>query len=247
MKNEKLIREIESIFKDNKSRYGVRRVWAELAMRGQKINHKKIQRLMNKLGLKGLRPKVKYHSYNGVVGLIANNHVNRDFKATKPDKKWATDVSQFKLLWGKCYLSPILDMFTGEIISYDLSLHPDFSQTTRMLDAAFKTHPNIEGLIFHSDQGWQYQMKKYGSMLANHGIIQSMSRKGNCFDNSIMESFFGTMKNEMFYGHEPEFKTFDQFKQAVDDYIYYFNNKRIKAKTKWMPPLLFREASMSVL
>ena len=202
---------------------------------------------MNKLGLKAIKPKVKYHSYMGRIGVVADNIINRDFKATKPNEKWTTDVSEFKCPFGKAYISPILDMFGTDIVSWDLSLSPNFEQTTRMLDEAFKKNPNLKGLIFHSDQGWQYQMRQYSEKLKEKGIIQSMSRKGNCIDNCIMETFFGTLKREMFYGHEQEFQTFEQLKQAIAEYIDYYNNKRIKGKTKWMPPAKFREASMLAL
>ncbi|WP_027120151.1 IS3 family transposase, partial [[Mycoplasma] testudinis] len=225
--------------------YGVRRVWAELKNQGKKINHKKVQRLMNKLGLKAKRKKRKYHSYVGQVGKIAKNLINRNFKTKKPNKKWSTDVSEFSCPFGKVYLSPILDMHCGDIVAWDLSLSPNFDQITRMLDQAFKKFPNLKGLIFHSDQGWQYQMKNYRKRLKENGIKQSMSRKGNCYDNCIIESFFGIMKNEMFYGHEQEFKTFAKFKNAVAEYMDYYNNKRIKNKTKWMPPSRFRETSIS--
>ena len=116
-----------------------------------------------------------------------------------------------------------------------------------MLDEAFIKYPNVEGLIFHSDQGWQYQHNYYQERLKEMGIVQSMSRKGNCIDNCIMESFFGTLKNEMFYGHESEFKSFEEFKKAISDYINYYNNERIKKKTKWMPPTKYRETSMMSL
>ena len=232
------------IFNANKGRYGVRRVYRELLNQGYNINHKKVQRLMKKLSLKGKRPKEKYHSYMGNVGRIADNLINRDFSASGPDEKWTTDVSQFNLPFGKCYLSPILDMYTNEIISYDLSLHPNYEQIVNMLNEAFRRHPDVSGLIFHSDQGWQYQMRHYTETLKDHGIIQSMSRKGNCYDNCIMETFFGRMKTEMFYGHEKEYQTFEQFSKAVEEYINYYNNQRIQKKTKWMPPVLFRKASI---
>ena len=160
-RNEEIISKITTIFSEHKSRYGVRRIHKELINRGYHINHKKVQRLMHKLSLKGIRPKEKYHSYKGTVGKIADNIINRDFSAKRPDEKWTTDVSQFNLPFGKCYLSPILDMCTNEIISYDLSLHPNFEQITNMLDRAYQDHPDISGLIFHSDQGWQYQNERY--------------------------------------------------------------------------------------
>ena len=244
IRNEGIIAEITAIYTEHKGRYGVRRIHKELINHGHHINHKKVQRLMKKFSLKGKLPKEKYHSYRGTVGKIADNIINRDFTASRPDEKWTTDVSQFNLPFGKCYLSPILDMFTNEIISYDLSLHPNYEQITNMLDKAFETHPDIKGLIFHSDQGWQYQMRHYTDTLKEHGIIQSMSRKGNCIDNCIMETFFGRMKTEMFYGYEKEYKTFEEFSKAVAEYIDYYNNRRIQKKTKWMPPALFRSTSI---
>ena len=238
---------IQDIFYENKGRYGFKRITAELRNRDYVINHKKVLRLMTKMGLRAVRKKQKYHSYVGEVGHIADNIINRDFVATKPNEKWTTDISQFNCPFGKSYLSPIIDMGMGDVVAWDLSQNPNLEQTKRMLDEAFKKHPNLEGLIFHSDMGWQYQHNYYQQRLKERGIIQSMSRKGNCIDNCIMESFFGVMKNEMFYGHESEFKTFDQFKKAVTDYIVYYNNHRIKSKTKWMPPSKFREASMLAL
>ena len=238
--------EITLIYNEHKGRYGVRRIYHELINRGFTVNHKKVQRLMNKLNLKGKTPKEKYHSYQGTVGVIADNLIQRDFKADKPNKKWTTDVSQFNFNWGKCYLSPILDMYNDEIISYNLSLHPNFEQIEDMLNKAFNKYDDLSGLIFTSDQGWQYQNQRYVAFLKDKGIIQSMSRKGNCYDNCIIESFFGTLKNEIYYGLESSYKSFEEFSKALDEYIYYFNNLRIQSKTKWMPPVKYRETSISL-
>ena len=182
---------------------------------------------------------------NTEVGKIAANLINRDFSTTAPLEKWTTDVSQFNLPWGKCYLSPILDMNTNEIISYDLSRSPNMNQISNMLKRAFDKFENTKGIIFHSDQGWQYQHEYYRNELKEHGLIQSMSRKGNCYDNCIMETFFGRLKNEMFFGHEKDFSSFEDFAKAIDEYIDYYNNKRIQSKTKWMPPVLYRKTSMN--
>lgn len=243
-KNQNVMDEIRKVFEANRGRYGVRRVHQVLISKGYKINHKKVQRLMHKMALKGHRPKEKYHSYLGEVGKIADNIINRDFSATAPLQKWTTDVSQFNMPWGKCYLSPILDMYTNEIVAYDLSLHPTLDQVTRMLKKAFRRFPHTQGLILHSDQGWQYQHASYRRLLREKGIVQSMSRKGNCYDNCIMETFFGRLKNEMFYGNEKTFTSFQDFKMAIDKYIHYYNNSRIQSKTKWMPPAIYRKASI---
>ena len=244
-RNKDLVVEIQQIFDANKGRYGVRRVHRELVNRGYAVNHKRVQRLMHEIGLFGKRPKEKYHSYKGEVGKIADNLINRDFSTTAPLQKWTTDVSQFNFTWGKCYFSPLLDMNTNEIISYDLSLSPNLEQIRRMLNRAFEKFPSVNGLIVHSDQGWQYQHTIFRELLKEYGVIQSMSRKGNCYDNCIMETFFGRMKNEMYYGSEKEYGSFEAFSTAVDEYINYYNNQRIQAKTKWMPPVKYRETSMS--
>ena len=242
-RNVDLLEEIEKIYISNKRRYGVRRIYQELCNRGYTVNHKRIQRLMHKAGLLGKRPKEKYHSYKGKVGKVADNVINRNFKADAPLQKWTTDVSQFNFSWGKCYLSPILDMATNEIISYDISLSPNLEQIKRMLDKAFSKFPKISGLVLHSDQGWQYQHTLYRQKLAENGILQSMSRKGNCYDNCIIETFFGRMKTEMYYGYEEMYDSFKTFSKAVDEYIDYYNNERIQSKTKWMPPTKYRKAS----
>ena len=243
-RNKTLMDEIKEIYEHHKGRYGVRRIHRELVNRGCNVNHKRVQRLMHNMGLLGKRPKEKYHSYRGEVGKVADNVINRDFNAAAPLQKWTTDVSQFNFTWGKCYLSPILDMYSNEIISYDLSLHPNLNQIHRMLNDAFDKFPYVKGLIFHSDQGWQYQHQYYRTTLKEHGIIQSMSRKGNCYDNCVMETFFGRMKNEMYYGYEKAYDSFDAFAKAVKEYIHYYNNERIQKKTKWMPPVKYREASI---
>ena len=149
---------------------------------------------MNKAGLKGKCPKEKYHSYKGTVGKVADNIINRDSVQQHHYKSGLQTYLNLNFHGGKCYFSPILDMNTNEIISYDLSLHPNLDQIKRMLEKAFNKFPKTEGLILHSDQGWQYQHFYYRNELKEHGIIQSMSRKGNCYDNSIMETFFGRMK-----------------------------------------------------
>jgi len=176
-------------------------------------------------GIYGVRRIYQELCRRGFV--VAANIINRDFTADRPLQKWSTDVSQFTFSWGKCFFSPILDMSTNEIISYDLSLNPNLEQVQRMLNIAFKKFPDVNGLILHSDQGWQYQHAFYQRSLEERGIIQSMSRKGNCYDNCIIETFFARMKNEMFYGFEKEYSTFKEFQTAVEEYIDYYNKGSI--------------------
>ena len=159
-------------------------------------------RIEDSCGPEALQHKNQNKEWTAAQKKVVANIINRDFSTDRPLQNWTTDVSQFTLPWGKCYLSPILDMNTNEIISYNLSLSPNMEQIKDMLHKAFERFPSVNGLIMHSDQGWQYQHATYRSELRKHKIIQSMSRKGNCYDNCIMKTFFGRLKNEMFYGYE---------------------------------------------
>lgn len=239
--------QIKSIFYEHKGRYGYRRITMELKNRGFKVNHKTIYKLMNILGLKSIqRPKRKYSSYKGTIGKIADNLLGRDFKANKPNQKWVTDITEFKVNNEKLYLSPIVDLFNGEVVSYSLSRHPVFKQVLDMLEKAFNIAGNVSGLILHSDQGWQYQMKQYQAILKAKKIRQSMSRKGNCLDNSCAENFFGILKSELFYPKEKEYKNIGELEKDIIEYIYYYNNSRIKSKLKGMSPVKYRKHSLSV-
>ena len=202
----------------------------ELHNRGYRINHKTVQRLMGLLGMKCMVRIKKCRSYKGQVGKIAPNLIQRNFKADAPNKKWTTDITEFSLFGKKLYLSPILDMYNGEIISYNIGEHPVLNQVLDMLDQAFLKIPDDTNLIFHSDQGWQYQHKQYQKRLQEKGIRQSMSRKGNCLDNSVMENFFGLLKSELLYLRE--FSSIEEFRVELEKYIDYYNNKRIKNKLK---------------
>lgn len=170
----------------------------------------------------------KYNSFKGEVGRIASNLLERDFKADKPNQKWATDVTEFALFGIKLYPSPIIDLFNGEVVAYNLSYHPNLNQVTDMLNQAFAKLPEDTGLILHSDQGWQYQHKHYQKVLKDKGIHQSMSRKGNCLDNACAEIFFSLLKTELLYLQE--FESVEHFIAELHAYIEWYNNKRIKLK-----------------
>lgn len=246
-KNIGIIDKIKEIYYENKRRYGYRRITLELKNQGFNINHKKIQRLMKKFNLQSIiRKKRKYSSYKGQIGKVANNHINRDFEATAPNQKWFTDVTEFNLRGEKLYLSPILDAYGRYIISYDVSRSPNLEQINHMLNLAFKENENYENLIFHSDQGWQYQHKSYQERLREKKIIQSMSRKGNSLDNGLMECFFGLLKSEMFYDQEDNYKTLEELEKAIEKYIDYYNNKRIKEKLKGLTPASYRSQSLLI-
>jgi|TARA_B110000240_G_C13414494_1_gene416657 putative transposase len=229
---------INRIYHYHKGRYGYRRITLEINKRGILINHKTVLKLMRELGLKSLIRVKRYKSYKGQIGLTAPNILQRNFKTAKPNKKWATDITEFKVLGNKLYLSPIIDLFNGEIISYDLSEKPDFKQVVAMLKMSFKKISNHKNLILHSDQGWQYQMKQYRRLLQDKGIIQSMSRKGNCLDNAVIESFFGILKSELFYLNK--YESISQLKKDIKEYIEYYNNERIKENLSGMSPIEYR-------
>jgi putative transposase len=222
-------------------RYGYRRVTAEMRRQNICINHKVVMRLMKEEGLTSKVRMKKYRSYRGQIGKIAPNIIDRDFAAGRPNQKWTTDITEFSLFGKKLYLSPILDMFNGEIVSYDISTAPALPQVMNMLEKAFAKVKNTKGIVLHSDQGWQYQHAYYQKALKNHGIIQSMSRKGNCLDNSVMENFFGLLKSELLYLQK--FKSLEDFEKKLHEYIYYYNNKRIKLKLKGMSPVEYRTHS----
>jgi putative transposase len=229
---------IKGIFEEHQGRYGYRRITLELRNRGIKINHKTVRRLMNEMGLKCLVRMKKYRSYRGNVGKVAPNILERDFKASEPHEKWVTDVTEFHLYGEKLYLSPILDLYNGEIIAYNIEKRPVYQLVSKMLDKALERLKDGDAPILHSDQGWHYQMKQYQYALKEHGITQSMSRKGNCLDNAVMENFFGLLKSELLY--LKEFESMEHFKVELEKYIYYYNHKRIKAKLKGMSPVQYR-------
>ena len=235
--------EIATIYHENKGRYGYRRVTDELHNRGIRLNHKTVQRLMKELGLVCRVRMKKYRSYKGEQGKVAGNELNRQFRAEKPNQKWVTDVTEFRLFGQKLYLSPILDLYSGDIVTYTISDSPNLLMVTTMLEQAFRQIPDSTGLLLHSDQGWHYQHKQYRKMLEEKGVKQSMSRKGNCYDNAVMENFFGHLKSELLYLQE--FDSIEHFKAELIDYIDYYNNRRIKARLKGLPPALHRQQALS--
>ena len=244
-KYEAVKKDIVEIFNENKSRYGYRRILVELRKKGCTLNHKTVLKLMRSLNLRGKQRKNgKYHSYKGEVGKVADNLLKRNFYAEKPFEKLTTDVTEFKIGDEKVYLSPVLDMFNREIVSYSISTSPNLQQIRDMLHGLFEKLPSDARPLFHSDQGWQYQHAEYQRLLAEHNITQSMSRKGNCMDNGIMENFFGRLKVEMYYGEK--FESPRGFIEKLEEYIHYYNNNRISLKLKGMSPVQYRTHSHSI-
>lgn len=244
---EERILEIRKAHKD----FGYRRIHRELRKQGLKINKKKVQRIIQKLGLQVTsfrRKSRKYSSYRGTVGKIAPNRLRRRFETNIPHQKITTDTTEFKyyttdekgrMVIKKLYLDPYLDLYNREIISYGISQRPSAESIREALKEAIRiTEDCPYRRTFHSDQGWAYQMKGYTEELETNRIYQSMSRKGNCHDNAIMESFFGILKQEMYYGIV--YHSYEELKEAIERYIQYYNQQRIKQSLEWMSPTEYR-------
>lgn len=232
---------IRAVYEHHRGRYGYRRITAALHQAGQTVNHKTVQRLMRALGLKSLvRPK-KYRAYRGQQANIPNV-LARQFQARQPNQKWVTDVTEFNVRGEKLYLSPVMDLYNGEIVSYTMQRRAHFSLVNGMLKKALAKLCGEDAPLLHSDQGWQYQMPAYRRQLAERGLTQSMSRKGNCLDNAAMESFFGILKSELFY--LSRFDSIEQLQTSIRRYIRYYNHDRIKTKLKGLSPVQYRTQAL---
>ena len=231
--------------------YGYRRILGELRNQGYSINKKKVQRIVQKLGLQVMsytRKSRKYSSYRGKIGTVAPNRIRRRFDTHIPHQKITTDTSEFKyyeidekghMTMHKLYLDPFMDMCNGEILSYGIDQKPSAKNVMDALDKAIKITADCPyRRTFHSDQGWAYQMKVYSHRLKKERIFQSMSRKGNCLDNSVMENFFGLLKQEIYYG--VVYYSYEELKSEIERFIKYYNEKRIKEKLGWMSPVQYR-------
>ncbi|EIV5850698.1 IS3-like element ISKpn1 family transposase, partial [Klebsiella pneumoniae] len=203
---------------------------------------KTVQRLMAELSLRSVIRAKKYRAWKGRTGEAAPNILSRNFGASKANEKWVTDVTEFPVQGKKLYLSSVLDLFNREVIAYSLSERPVMEMVNTMLDGAFPKLRPGDAPLLHSDQGWHYRMRSYQERLKAHGMTQSMSRKGNCLDNAVMENFFGTLKSECFYLRE--FRSVSALRKAVEDYIHYYNNERISLKLKGLSPVEYRTQAL---
>ncbi|EFD4966212.1 IS3-like element IS1397 family transposase [Escherichia coli] len=229
---------IASIFHEHRGCYGYRRIHCELQKRGLKFSGKTVRKLMQQLGLKSPVRLKKYRSYRGNMGLAAENILQRQFKAEAPCEKWVTDITEFRAGGQKLYLSPILDLFNGEIVAWETACRPTEELVKRMLNKGLESLAEGEKPLLHSDQGWHYRIKSYQSALADKGLVQSMSRKGNCLDNAVMENFFGHLKEEMYYRRD--YRSVEELENAVNEYITYWNQKRIKLSLGGLSPVEYR-------
>ena len=229
---------IAELYNKNKGRYGYRRLTLAMRDDGYVINGKTVRRLMAEAGIKCQVRMKKFKSYKGEVGKIAPNLLERDFKADAPHKKMVTDVTEFHLFGVKLYLSPVLDLYNSEWIYYTIYKHPVMDMVLDMIKGTVSVIGSNTNAILHSDQGFHYQHKDYQKLLKDNHIIQSMSRKGNCLDNAVMENFFGLLKSELLYLQN--FDSVEHFLSELEDYLHYYNNDRIKAKLNGMSPVQYR-------
>ncbi len=229
---------VRAVFDAHAARYGYRRVTAALRNEGLQVNHKAVQRVMGEMGLRCcVRPK-KYRAWRGEVGRAAPDLLQRCFNADEPNRKWVTDVTEFNVKGRKLYLSPVLDLYNGEIVAYETAERPAFELVGNMLKKALSGLGRDERPLLHSDQGWHYRIPAWRHLLASRALTQSMSRKGNCLDNAAMESFFATLKSEFFYPQH--FEDIEQLRAGIDRYVHYYNHERIKLKLKGLSPVQYR-------
>jgi putative transposase len=217
---------IRAIYDEHKGRYGYRRITVALRSAiAEPVNHKCVQRLMQTMGLRSLiRAKKRLRQPTGVSDVRVANVIERDFSTKALNQKWVTDITEFNVNGHKLYLSACMDLYNGEIISHRMARRPVFELVSQTLRAALSRSKCTTELTVHSDQGWQYKMQPYREMLARRGVTQSMSRKGNCFDNAVIESLFGTLKAEYYYLAKPE--GIEMLEAGIHDYIRYYNHKR---------------------
>ena len=238
------ILEIRAEHKD----FGYRRIWGLLRQTGLLINKKRVQRIVQKLSLQVTsytRKSRKYNSYKGTVGKVAPNRLRRRFETSVAHQKIVTDTTEFKyyehdingkVVLRKAYLDPFLDLYNREAISYHFWKAPTAAGIMSALEQAIKATADCKyRRSFHSDQGWGYQMKAYQKRLKEERIFQSMSRKGTCLDNSVMENFLELLKQEIYYGRT--YTSFDELKRNIEQWIECYNTKRIKQKLGWLSPV----------
>jgi len=235
---------LTDIFTANHGRYGHRRIHTKLRKQGWTVAKKTVLKLMRSLGLVcKVRRKKRYNSYHGEPGSIAPNVLNREFNADAPNQKWVTDVTEFSVGDRKLYLSPVMDLFDRQIISYTIGSSPNLELTNTSLREALATLEDGQHLLVHSDQGFQYRHVTWRVLLEGSGAVQSMSRKGNCYDNAVMENFFGHLKEELF--HHVRYFSPDALATALHEYIRWYNTERISTKLKGLSPVQYRAQTLA--
>ncbi|MET4588815.1 putative transposase [Arthrobacter sp. 754] len=240
----KLKAAVTEVFETNHGRYGHRRVHTELLNQGWTVAKKTVLKLMRSLQLVcKVRRRKRYNSYKGEQGAVAPNVLNREFEADAPNRKWVTDVTEFNVGGRKLYLSPVMDLFDRQIISYTVGLSPNLALTNDSLREALTCLQPGQQPLVHSDQGFQYRHASWRTLIEGAGAVQSMSCKGNCYDNAVMENFFGHLKEELF--HRVRFLNTDALAAAIKDYIHWYNTKRISTKLEGLSPVQYRAQALA--
>jgi putative transposase len=235
--------EVKDIFYENQRRYGYRRVHVAVKSKGKTVSEKVIRKIMQEEKLMvTYRKKRNYNSYKGEISPAPENIVNRNFHANAPNKKWLTDLTEFRIPAGKVYLSPIIDCFDGIVVSWAIGTSPDAELVNTMLDDAISQLSDGEHPIIHSDRGSHYRWPGWISRVERVGLVRSMSRKGCSPDNSACEGFFGRLKNEMFYNRSWQGVSIEQFINELNNYIKWYNEKRIKIPLGGMSPVEYRRS-----
>lgn len=203
------------------------------------MSKKLVLALMRQLGFKSkVRIRRTYHSYQGHVSRIAPNVLARDFTAQAPGQKLVSDVTEFRVANRKLYLSPVLDLYDHTVVAHTMSTSPSTALTSESLKLALATCQPGPGVIVHTDQGFQYQHSSWRKLIEENKAVQSMSRKGNCYDNSVMENFFGHLKAEMYHGEH--FNSVEELTTEIATYIDWYNTERIQERLGGMTPMQYR-------
>ena len=233
---------IQTVFTQTKGRYGHRRIQRAVRASGHRVTKTTVLKRMHALGLRcQVRRRKPFTTYRGEIGQQAPNRLNRAFRATKPNQKWATDVTEFRLGEEKLYLAPVMDLYDRQIIAYTTGRAPNLALATGALRTALTTLGPTDHPLVHSDQGFQYQHRQWHALLATAGATPSMSRKGNCLDNAVIESFFGHLKSELLLERFPTIAALDT---AIHAYIHWYNHERTSSTLKGLSPVQYRAQSL---
>ena len=245
-KHRRLKEQIAAVFDASRARYGYRRIRLALTTAGWAVSNKLVRKIMRQLGLKSkVRPRRKYNSHQGTPATIADNILDRQFTADAPNRKWVSDVTEFRVAGAKVYLSPVMGLFDRSIVSYTVGRSPSMELTSQSLAQALDLHGPDVGLMVHTDQGIQYLHSSWTGLIGDHGGVQSMSRKGNCFDNAVMENFFGHLKAEMYHGET--FASIADFVAELDDYLQWYNTHRVQERLKGLAPMQHRNQALAAM
>ena len=232
---------ISRIFEESRCTYGYRRVRLVLMRQeGVRLSGKTVRKLMRELGIRPVqRKKGRYNSYRRQDSPPEPNILKRDFKSAEVCEKMVSDVTEFQVAGRKVYLSPLSDLFNGEVVNHSVATSPTVAFVNGMFEGVAERVPEWVTPVVHTDQGLQYWHRSYKQKVAEIGGVQSMSRKANCQDNAPAESFFGHLKSEFFY--RESFKTVEEFISALNDYIRWYNNGRIRCDLNGMSPVEYRQ------